>query len=253
VHTQIVLCPEWNDGAHLDRTIADLYALGPRVLSLSVVPVGLTSYNLNRPIRLLTPDEAQDAIERVEHARTRSLAERRIGWAYAGDEMFFIAGAPLPQDAYYDDWPLTENGVGAVRQLFDDFENGIDSLPRMDGKRIALVTGTRMAPLLRPLAARLAEASGADVQLLAVENSYFGVTVTTAGLLPGSAILLALLSNGPFDGVLLPRESLNDDELFIDNVSLEEVVARLEPARVVSGTELTSAFAQLVNSEAVAQ
>ena len=49
MHTQVVLCPEWNDGEHLDRTIEDLYGLGESILSLSVVPVGLTRYNMNRP------------------------------------------------------------------------------------------------------------------------------------------------------------------------------------------------------------
>jgi putative radical SAM enzyme (TIGR03279 family) len=72
VHTQVVLCPGWNDGAHLDRTIADLWSLGPRVLSLSVVPVGLTRYNLGRPVRLLTPAAAAAAIAAVAAA----VAER---------------------------------------------------------------------------------------------------------------------------------------------------------------------------------
>ena len=71
VHTQVVLCPEWNDGAHLDRTIDDLWALGPKLLSLSVVPVGLTRYNLERPVRLLRPDEAERAIDQVEGAGFR--------------------------------------------------------------------------------------------------------------------------------------------------------------------------------------
>jgi NifB/MoaA-like Fe-S oxidoreductase len=99
---------------------------------------------------------------------------------------------------------------------------------------------------MRPLARRLAQASGARVEVVPVENSYFGATVTTAGLLPGSAVLLALLTSGPYDGVLLPRESLNDDDLFVDNVSLTEVVQRVEPARVVTGTELVSTFAELL-------
>ncbi len=245
VHTQVVLCPEWNDGEHLNRTIADLYALGPHVLSLSVVPVGLTRYNINAPVRLLTPAEAHDAIERVERARAKSMAERGIGWAYAGDEMFFIAGEAQPEDAYYDDWPLTENGVGAVRRLLNDFGNGIEDVPALDGKRIALVTGDRMAPVLRPLAKRLSAATGAQVDVVAVENTYFGSTVTTAGLLPGSAVLLALLKTGPYDGIMLPREALNDDDLFVDNVSLSEVVSRLEPARVVTGIELTSTISEL--------
>src|SRR5687768_6066480 len=97
VHTQIVLCPEWNDGAHLDRTIEDLYDLGPGVLSLSVVPVGLTSYNINKPVRLITQVEAAQALRQIEAVRERSMQERGMGWAYAGDEMFFAAARPLPE------------------------------------------------------------------------------------------------------------------------------------------------------------
>src|SRR5690606_37332939 len=122
VHTQVVLCPGWNDGVHLDRTIEDLWGLGPRVLSLSVVPVGLTRYNLGRPVRLLERDEALSVIAQVDRARERALAERGSGWAYAADELFLLAGSGIPGAAYYDDWPLTENGVGAVRRLLDDFE-----------------------------------------------------------------------------------------------------------------------------------
>src|SRR5690606_25200424 len=146
VHTQVVLCPEWNDGAHLGRTIEDLWSLGPNVLSLSVVPVGLTRYNIGRPVRLLTQAEAAAALDRVDAARDRAQRERGTGWAYAGDEMYFIADAPIPPAAYYDDWPLTENGVGAVRRLIDEFDAGLASLPALDGERIAIVTGTRMQP-----------------------------------------------------------------------------------------------------------
>ena len=98
VHTQVVLCPEWNDGAHLRRTIDELWALGPGVLSLSVVPVGLTRYNLGRPVRLLTAPEAARAIAQVDAARRRAVAERGTGWVYAADDMFFIAGRTVPDE-----------------------------------------------------------------------------------------------------------------------------------------------------------
>src|SRR5687768_6689396 len=160
VHTQIVLCPGWNDGAHLDRTIDDLWAIGPGVLSLSVVPVGLTSYNIDRPVRLLTTAEAAQALRQIEAARERALRERGIGWAYAADELFFAAEQPIPAPAYYDDWPLTENGVGAVRRVLDDFAAGVAGLPALEGKRIAIVTGTRMAPVFAPLAQCMARQTG---------------------------------------------------------------------------------------------
>jgi putative radical SAM enzyme (TIGR03279 family) len=243
VHTQVVLCPGWNEGAHLERTIEDLWALGPNVLSLSVVPVGLTQYNLNRAVRLLTPEEAAAALRQVDAARERALRERGTGWAYAGDEMYFIAGADIPAAAYYDDWPLTENGVGAVRRVMDDFETGLQRIQKLPGRRIGLVTGTRMAPVLEPLAARLAQHTGAAVDVIAVTNGLFGPTVTTAGLLAGRDIAAALAGATPFDLVLLPAEAINDDVLFIDSMPLASLEATLAPARLLPAHEITSALA----------
>ncbi len=243
VHTQVVLCPEWNDGAHLDRTMDELWALGPGVLSLSVVPVGLTRYNLNRPVRLLTPAEAARAIEQVDAARLRAARERGTGWAYAADDMFYIAGRTVPEVDYYDDWPLMENGVGSVRRFLNDFEEGLGDVPRLDGAigaRVLVLTGTRMAPIMAPLAPRLAQATGAKIEILGVVNRMFGETVTTAGLLPGRDLLAAGLRAGAADLVLIPAECLNDDRRFVDDLALDEVAARLAPARVVPGYELTA-------------
>ena len=245
VHTQVVLCPEWNDGAHLQRTIDDLYSLGDRVLSLSVVPVGLTRYNLNRPVRLLTQVEAAGAIDQVDAARTRALRERGTGWAYTGDEMFFIAGRAVPPAPYYDDWPLTENGVGAVRRLMDEASAGFADVPDLAGQRVAIVTGTRMAPVLTELAAPLARRSGARLEVIGIENRMFGPTTTTAGLLSGADIRDAVLAAGAFDGVLLPAEALNDDHVFVDDLALDALVAALGGARVVSGHELTDTLSRL--------
>ena len=242
VHTQVVLCPEWNDGEHLDRTIDDLWSLGPGVLSLSVVPVGLTRYNLGRPVRLLTREEAGHAIDQVDAARARSHRERGTGWAYAGDELYFIADRPLPSARYYDDWPLTENGVGAVRTLLDEFGRGLHDVARRDGERIAIVTGTRMGPVLSGLVKRMERQTGAEIRVLSVENRYFGPTVTTAGLLAGRDILDDVRAAGPFDVVLIPGESLNDDDRFIDDLPLSELEAALVPATVRPARELTHAL-----------
>ncbi len=237
VHTQVVLCPGWNDEHHLDRTLDDLWALGPRVRSLSVVPVGLTRYNLDRPVRLLTPDEARRALDQVGRARTRAQDQRDTGWAYAADELFLIAGQPLPPAGYYDDWPLTENGVGAVRQFLDDATAILCDPPGLDG-RIGVVTGARMAEVMRPAVSRIAEATGAELVVVPVENRLFGPTVTTAGLLAGADMRDAVLEAGPFDAVLIPGESLNDDMLFIDSLPYDDFVAatdtRAVPAHFLS-------------------
>jgi NifB/MoaA-like Fe-S oxidoreductase len=242
VHTQVVLCPEWNDRQHLDRTIEDLWDLGPAIRSLSVVPVGLTRYNLNRPVRLLRADEAAAAITRVDEARRRALPERGIGWCYAADEMYLNAGLPIPGTAYYDDGALYENGVGQIRRFVEGFERGLADVPRLAGRRLRLVTGASMAPFLRERAAPLARATGASVDVVEVVNDYFGETVTVAGLLGGRDILRALGEGREGDLVLLPAEALNADDRFIDDVSRAELVERLGPTEIRSGYEVTAAL-----------
>ncbi|MGE0161043.1 MAG: DUF512 domain-containing protein [Gemmatimonadales bacterium] len=245
VHTQVVLCPEWNDGAHLGRTIEDLWQLGPQVRSLSIVPVGLTRYNLNRPVRLLRADEARAVIERVDEARARGLEERGVGWCYAADEMYLTAELPIPDEAYYDDGALHENGVGQIRKFVQDFERGLADVPRLEGRRVRLVTGASMAPFLRERAPRLARGTGAAVEVVEVVNDYFGETVTVAGLLGGRDILRALDQGRAGDVILLPAEALNGDGRFIDDLSQAELVERLGPAVVRSGYEVTEALGSL--------
>ena len=239
VHTQVVLCPQWNDGQELDRTIRELYALGDGVLSLSVVPVGLTRYNLNRPVRLLSAAEAETAILQTEAIRQGALASRGHHWCYAADELFLIAGREVPPAGYYDDWPLLENGVGALRSLLDAFETGKERLSPINGvERVRIVTGTSMGPFFERMSTAIAKRMGCAVEVLVVENRYFGPSVTIAGLLPGEDILRVASDSARGDLVLLPGEALNDGGLFIDGVPLSEVAAQLAPATVRSGVEV---------------
>jgi putative radical SAM enzyme (TIGR03279 family) len=242
VHTQIVLCPEWNDGAHLDRTIEDLWELGPSIRSLSVVPVGLTKYNLNRPVRLLSPAEAGAAIDRVDEARTRGFAERNNGWCYSADEMYLVARRELPDVPYYDDGALYENGVGSIRRFVDSFDSGVSSVPRRDGGRVRLVTGMSMAPFIRPRQDRLSAATGVPVDVVEVRNEYFGPSVTIAGLLGGNDILNTLGEGREGDLIVLPAEALNADGSFIDNLPYETFSERLGPAKICMGYEIIEAL-----------
>lgn len=247
VHTQVVLCPEWNDHHHLDRTIEDLWSLGPGILSLSVVPVGLTRYNLDRPVRLLEPEEAASALRQVERARRRAREKRGYGWVYAADEMHYIAREALPGQSYYDDGALVENGVGAVRHLLDDLDDLLGDPPNLIGRRVGVVTGSRMAAVMESRLSRLAAATGARIQLLDVENPMYGPTVNTAGLLPGKAILETLRARGTaaLDTVLLPADAINADDRFIDDYALDEMNTALDPMRLIPAHTFGEALAAL--------
>jgi putative radical SAM enzyme (TIGR03279 family) len=242
VHTQVVLCPGWNDDAHLQRTMEDLYGLGSGVRTLSVVPVGLTRYNIHRPVRPLNADEAGRAIAQVDAFRTRAREERKQGWVYSADELYLHAGRDLPTDEYYDQWDLTENGVGAVVGFLETFHASVERLPHLQGRRVRILTGTSMAPFMEGLAPTLEEATGARVRVEAVKNRFYGESVTVAGLLAGRDLAEAAGPTEPGDVVLIPGEALNADDLFIDSFSLTDLQEALAPARVAAARDFVEAL-----------
>ena len=243
IHAQVVLCPEINDGEVLQRTIADLYDREHQVLSLSIVPVGLTEFNSDRGVRTLTPEECARALEAVDSIRERASKERGRAWCYAADEMFLQAGRELPDPGYFDDHELVANGVGAVSALSSAVRSDLGDLPSMQGKKLVLVTGTSMKPYLSELADEVSASSGAVVTTVAAHNSLYGPMVTTAGLLAGADYARALDSYRDFDLALFSRTALNDQDLFLDDVSLSELrrdfpQLRIHPSEHVTDTLL---------------
>jgi putative radical SAM enzyme (TIGR03279 family) len=224
-HTQIVMSPEVNDGPVLTRSLTDLYALGDPVLSVSVVPVGLTEFSKHSRVREPTVLECRRAVEEVERWQERAGGERGAPWVFGADELYLRADLPLPPAALYGDFEQVENGVGSVRFLQGRIEADADLFREWEGQRIGVVTGTSMGRLMPEVIESLQEASGARFELIAVENGLFGPRVTTAGLLPGASIREALDGRAGLDFVLLPGESVNDDGLFIDSMSAESLAA----------------------------
>ena len=245
VHTQVVLCPGWNDGAHLERTMRDLHGLGEGVLSLSVVPVGLTKYNLGRPVRPLTKNEAREAIEQVDRFRETAMRDRGVGWCYSADELYLIAQKDLPQDSYYDEGALTENGVGALNGFMRQFEAGLDGVPELPYRRVRLVTGRSMTPFFQERVERLAEATQTQVDVVTVMNDFYGESVTVAGLLAGRDIQASLGEAAADELLMLPAEAVNADGMFIDSMPLSDLTAALSPATVVTGYEITECLKSL--------
>jgi putative radical SAM enzyme (TIGR03279 family) len=243
IHAQVVLCPEVNDGAVLQRTIEDLYARGEDVLSLSVVPVGLTEFNADRGIRALTTEECRAALAMIDEARIRARDERGTAWCYASDELFLQADVEVPGADYFDDQELMANGVGAISLLRDEVRAELSDLPRLEGRRIVLVTGTSMARHLAELAREIADATGARVETAPVVNELYGPMVTTAGLLGGRDHLRALEPYRDFDLALFSRTALNDDDLFLDDMRLDELRAAIPELHICPSDHITETLA----------
>jgi len=226
-HTQIVMSPGVNDGPVLRQTLDELYAFGPAILGCSVVPVGLTEYSKHHLVREPTEAECRAAIEVIDERSATARRERGRHWAYGADELYLRAGVELPPAEIYDDFEQVENGVGSVRWLQRRIASEAGGLGQWSGRRIGVVTGTAMGQLMPMVLEPLRTATGAAFELIALENPLFGASVTTAGLLPGQAFADALRSRGDLDLVLLPGESVNDDGLFIDSMSLAALRAEV--------------------------
>ncbi len=220
-HTQIVLSPGVNDGPVLRQSLEDLWNFGPAILSVSVVPVRLTEFSKLSLVRAPDVAECRAAVAAVEAVAERARRERGDSWCFGADELYLCAELPLPPAESYGSFDQAENGVGSVRWLQTQVNEGADGLRGWEGKRIAVVTGMSMAPLMPMVLDPLHEATAAEFVLVPVTNTLFGPRVTTAGLLPGEAIRDALRGIAGVDLALVPGESVNDNGLFIDSYSLE--------------------------------
>jgi putative radical SAM enzyme (TIGR03279 family) len=218
-HGQMVIVPGLNDAEVMEESLRDLWSFGDACLSVALVPVGVTQFSHLYNGRPMDAGNASRILDAVHRWEARALAERGDRWVYGSDELYLLSNHPLPEAEHYGDFSQIENGVGAVASLRRRVRDGLDLLPRLDGRRIGVVTGTSMAPLMPKLLDAIAIRTGASFVLLPMENSLFGPTTTTAGLLVGADIRRALAGRHDLDIALIPAETINDAGLFLDDVS----------------------------------
>lgn len=254
VHTQIVVTPGLNDGAALERTVHDLAALFPVVSSIGVVPVGLTRYH-SAGLRALTPAEAAHIVQWMQPLQRQYRREQGVGLVYASDELYLLAGLPVPSARSYDGFPQLANGVGLTRRLLDNWDRarrreqagprtprhrrtapprGDRTAPRSApeaqrrGRRLTLVCGTLISPILQRLAAELGELTQAEVAVQPVVNKFFGPTVTVSGLLTGQDVVNALRRSDLGECVVLPRAMFDaSGEVTLDDRTQADIARQL--------------------------
>ncbi|MEO6446246.1 MAG: DUF512 domain-containing protein [Gemmatimonadaceae bacterium] len=222
-HGQMVVVPELNDGAVLQASLNDLWNFGDACLSVALVPVGLTQFSHLYTGESMSRTRALELLEITETWGERGRRERGQAWVYGSDELYLLAGRELPGDEHYGDFPQIENGVGSITALRTRVREGASTLPRLDGKRIGIVTGMAMGDIMPALLAQLHTTTGAHFEMISVVNSLFGPTTTTAGLLVGADISRALEGRGDLDLALIPAETINEDGIFLDDSTFVDV------------------------------
>ena len=248
-HTQVVLCYGLNDGEELERTIRDITARRPHALSLAIVPVGLTKHRTDPfPLVQFDREGAARVIDQVEEWQARMRAEEGRTFIYLGDEFYFLAGREVPPAEMYDGFPQLDNGIGLTRNFIEEWAKaGAAMDEENDEARIAVVSGTAVAPVMEQLAREL-DPDARRIHVLPVVNEHFGATVNVSGLLTGHDIMQALQSlTHTVDGVLIPASALREGEdVFLDDMSLDAMRAsfpsvRIEP--VATGRDYREALA----------
>lgn len=221
VHTQIVCCPGYNDGEVLAKTFADLYERHPGVLTMAVVPVGLTKNRADLPqLRAFTKEEAIKIVDQVTAWQKRCRQEVGKSFIYLGDEFYLLADKELPPGEWYDGFPQLENGIGLTRSFLDEWAEVTSKLHNPKGAADAVIPiGEGAYKVLKPLMDEFNRALGTQHEFLPVPNLFFGGKVNVTGLLTGGDILKAAV-NGK--RVILPAVVLNKDQLFLDDMSFEE-------------------------------
>ena len=245
IHAQVVLCPEINDGAILEKTLRDLASHYPKAVSTAVVPVALTRYNTDERLTRVTPEFCQRTIKEVEKLQKEFRKTLGVTFAFLGDEIYIKAGAEIPSRRHYGNYPQIEDGVGMVRSCLSAFEKVLNrrdaetqSLKNVRTHAAAVIpktmsasanslpptaygtflTGEMFAPILREQMDKYNELNGTRLSVLAVPNTYFGGDVSVAGLLTGQD-LLAVKDNIAGDFVVIPKATIKSDEpIFLDGM-----------------------------------
>ncbi len=224
MHCQIVLCPEFNDGKELESTIRDLYRFYPYVLSIAVVPVGLTAHRKAQPkLRPVERDDALRAIEIIDLFQRRFTKRHGDPVVYGADELYIKAGLEFKHVREYADLPQIENGVGMVPLFLHQAKKV--KLPQVKStRRFITFTGTSFFPFLLKFIERLRKID-VDIDAVEVENTYFGKSVTVAGLLTGRDVIKSLSERVRKEDVLLVPDVVmrGGEDVFLDDVSLRDL------------------------------
>ncbi len=235
---QIVLCKGVNDGKELERSISDLSKYIPNLQSVSVVPVGLSKYREGLyPLESFNKEDANEVIDLIESWQKKIYAEHGIHFIHASDEWYFLAGRPFPEAERYDGYIQLENGVGMMRLLINEFDEGFNELVSGHGeelkkvnRHISLATGRLVYPCIKEMAEKaMSVCAGLKIDVYEIINEFFGEKITVSGLLTGQDIIKQLRGKDLGEELFLPVNLLRSGEDYLlDDVRICDIERELD-------------------------
>ncbi|MDZ7337087.1 MAG: DUF512 domain-containing protein [candidate division KSB1 bacterium] len=247
MHAQVVICPGYNDGHVLAQTVDTLLEYFPQIATVAIVPVGLTRHRQGlAQLRGVDTFQAQQIVQEFERRAQELRNLFGSYFVYLADELYLLARHQVPLAGRYEDFSQVENGVGMVRRFLDTFQSEKRRLPRRLSKptRATIATGTLAAPILAQVCAEITQiVENFELSVVAVENGFYGETVTVSGLLTGQDIYASLKNVHAGDVVFLPSNCLNSDGLFLDDWRPDHLAEKLNvPVCVVDSERIVQMF-----------
>lgn len=238
---QIVLCKGINDGEELERSIRDLMKYAPQLQSVSVVPVGLSKYRDGLyPLQPFTKEDAKEVLRIIHKWQKKAYEEFGIHFIHGGDEWYILAEEELPEEERYDGYLQLENGVGMLRLLMNEFEEGYESLNGDERDReVSIATGFLAYPYIQRMADRIMEKyPKSKLHVYGIRNDFFGESITVSGLITGQDLIGQLKGKALGEKLLLPCNMLRIEEQdFLDDVTLQDVKDALQvPVDIVKSS-----------------
>ncbi|MCM1262491.1 MAG: DUF512 domain-containing protein [Butyrivibrio sp.] len=233
---QIVLCKGINDGAELERSIADLYEYMPQLESVSVVPVGLTDYREGLfELEPFTKEDAVCVLECIHRWQEKIYKEHGTHFVHASDEWYIMAGEELPEEGRYDGYLQLENGVGMLRLMLNEFDEAMAEFScgaqtQYEGGEVSIATGQLAYPYIKKMADTMMQRfPQLDIHVYAITNNFFGRLITVSGLLTGQDIISQLKDKKLGERLLLPQNVLRSGEdYFLDDITVSEMEKALQ-------------------------
>lgn len=240
MHTQVVLCPDINDGVILNNTIEQLADLFPNILSLAIVPVGLTKFRKHLyPLNSFTKQSAQTVLKQITGWQNKLLHRLGTRFVFAADEFYLLAEWQIPETNSYEGFPQLENGVGLVRSFLDDLKKFEKIIPQSISKpkEISLVYASSPAKIIKDLVKRLNQVENLTVFGYLIPHHFWGERITVTGLLTGGDLIAELKDKPLGDTLYLPEVMVRKEySLFLDNRTINEVASLLNiKIEIISG------------------
>ena len=226
---QIVLCRGVNDGAELERSLTDLALLGSSLVSVAIVPSGLTAYRENLyPLKPFDKESSKKVIKTVEGINKRYKKSFKRNLFFCSDEFYLMANKKMPKHSYYEEYSQLENGVGMLRLFDHELEMFLKTLSQEEKqteRNISIATGASAFEFICNAVKKIQKkCKKINYNVYKIENDFFGHTITVAGLITGKDLISQLKDKELGEELLISRNMLRSEgDLFLCNSSFEDV------------------------------